>query len=92
MIHLIRDGSQARVYINGNLRDMRVSDSGGSVSGANRNLVIAADRKHERHFDGKLDEVRISDKARDESWITTSYNTMNNPSSFLTFGPEESGP
>ena len=40
-------------------------------------------------LDGKMDEVRFSNIARSDAWIKTSYNTMNNPSSFLSFGPEE---
>jgi hypothetical protein len=41
------------------------------------------------YYDGLMDEVRISKVERNSSWITTSYNTMNDPSSFLTIGPEE---
>jgi hypothetical protein len=41
---------------------------------------------------GLIDEVRISKIARSSSWLITSYNTMNDPSSFFNVGPEESGP
>jgi len=44
------------------------------------------------HFDGIIDEVRISDVTRSAEWISTSYNNQNDPSSFLSFGPEETGP
>jgi len=44
------------------------------------------------YFDGKIDEFRISQIARSTAWIETSYNTMNAPSSFVSFGPEETGP
>ena len=43
-------------------------------------------------FIGNIDETRISNKARNQDWITTSYHTMNDPSSFMSFGPEETGP
>jgi hypothetical protein len=43
-------------------------------------------------FIGKIDEVRISNIERSLKWITTSYNTMNVPSSFFSVGPEESAP
>ncbi len=44
------------------------------------------------HFDGIIDEVRISDVTRSAEWVSTSYNNQNDPSSFLSFGPEETGP
>jgi hypothetical protein len=44
---------------------------------------------NEFYFDGRVDEIRVSDIVRSDAWISTSYNTMNNPSSFLTIGPEE---
>ncbi|UCD13805.1 MAG: DUF2341 domain-containing protein [Thermoplasmatales archaeon] len=42
-------------------------------------------------FNGKIDETRISNNARSQDWIITSFNTMNDPSSFLSLGPEETG-
>ena len=44
------------------------------------------------NFDGTIDEVRVSDIGRPSAWIQTEYNTMNNPTLFLTFGLEEPGP
>ncbi len=43
------------------------------------------------HFDGIIDEVRISDVTRSAEWVSTSYNNQNDPSVFLNFGPEETG-
>jgi len=43
-------------------------------------------------FNGTIDEVRISNKIINAEWISTEYNNQNNPSSFLSFGPEETGP
>jgi hypothetical protein len=40
--------------------------------------------------DGILDEIRISYVARSWDWINTSYNNIDDPSSFLTLGYEES--
>ena len=42
--------------------------------------------------DGLLDEIRISDTARSDNWISTSYNTMNDPTNFFNVGPEETAP
>jgi len=42
-------------------------------------------------YDGSMDEVRISKKCRSAEWISTEYNNQNDPSNFLSFGPEEMG-
>ena len=44
------------------------------------------------YYDGILDEFRLSNIARSSDWVLTSYNNQNNPSSFLSLGPEETGP
>ena len=44
------------------------------------------------YFDGTVDEARISSVVRSSAWIKTSYNTISDPSDFLSIGPEESGP
>jgi len=43
-------------------------------------------------WEGKIDEVRISNIVRSAAWIQTSYATMNDPTNFLSIGPEEPGP
>jgi hypothetical protein len=40
-------------------------------------------------FNCCLDEVRVASVSLDSEWIATEYNNQNNPSSFLSFGPEE---
>jgi hypothetical protein len=39
-----------------------------------------------------LDEVRILNSPLSPGWITTEYNNQNNPSGFMSIGPEEPGP
>jgi hypothetical protein len=41
------------------------------------------------YFEGFIDEVRISNIERSSAWISTSYNTMNDPSIFFSVGLEE---
>ena len=41
------------------------------------------------HINGIIDEVRIHKVARSNGWITTSFNTMNDPSNFSSFGNEQ---
>jgi hypothetical protein len=40
-------------------------------------------------FDGIIDEARVSNVVRTAGWIKTSYNNVNDPLSFVTFGSEE---
>ena len=42
-----------------------------------------------RKFYGYIDEVRISNIARNAAWILTEYNNQLNPATFYTIGPEE---
>jgi len=44
------------------------------------------------YTDAVIDEVRWSKVIRSDKWIKTSYNTINDPSSFYEIGSEESGP
>jgi MSHA biogenesis protein MshQ len=44
------------------------------------------------YYNGLIDEIRISKICRSTSWISTGYNNQNNPSNFLSFGPEETVP
>ncbi|MEO9532839.1 MAG: DUF2341 domain-containing protein [Crocinitomicaceae bacterium] len=39
-------------------------------------------------FDGKQDEIRISNNVRSDDWILTDYNTVSDPSTFYSKGPE----
>ncbi len=43
-----------------------------------------------KEFTGIIDEVRISNTARDAQWIETEYNNQVSVGSFMTFGAEES--
>jgi len=43
-------------------------------------------------YEGIIDEIRISKICRSSSWISTEYNNQNDPSSFLSFGLEETPP
>ena len=55
-------------------------------------FYIGSSRDVYAHYKGWLDEVRISDIARSDYWLNTSYNTMNDPSSFFSVGSEETIP
>ena len=40
------------------------------------------------YLDGKIDEVRISDTARDACWIETEYNNQDAPTTFYSISAE----
>jgi hypothetical protein len=44
------------------------------------------------YWQGLIDEVRISKIVRSSEWLITGYNSMNDPSSFFSVGPEELSP
>ena len=40
------------------------------------------------YFDGRFDELRISDKVRSNGWLRTEYNNQSSPSTFYSVGTE----
>lgn len=79
--------NQKTTYVNGAFAANQ--NASGNLSSSTNALQIAK-RNDNRYFDGILDELRISNIARDESWIQTQYNNMNNPSGFYSLGPTTS--
>lgn len=55
-------------------------------------LIIGASGEQLFNFlGGKIDEVRLSNTARSADWISTEYNSVSNPSGFITAGSETTG-
>jgi hypothetical protein len=55
--------------------------------------IGALDRPTSRsQWNGLLDEIRITDSPLSSAWIATEFTNQNNPSGFLSIGPEEPGP
>jgi len=48
-----------------------------------------ADNGAGRFYEGRMDELRISDTPRDANWITTEFNSEGSPSTFIALGTEE---
>lgn len=61
-----------------------------SPDNKNLSMYIASREGSENNFTGFLDELRISKTPRNESWIQTSYNTVQNQTKFFTLDSEES--
>jgi len=86
-VALVINGSIAMLYMNG---QFVVKGENVTVISTDSDLYIG--RNHwnaDDLFNGTIDEVRISNIARDGSWINTSYNNQNEPSTFYSIGNEE---
>jgi len=83
---------ERKIYINGVLDSSGPFES--SIWSQSDELEIGQQTifNNSKKFDGILDELRVSNIARDDDWIKTSYTNQNDPTSFLSFGPEETGP
>ncbi|MCK5261438.1 MAG: DUF2341 domain-containing protein [Thermoplasmatales archaeon] len=88
------NSDKSRLYLNGNQYGSELSYTAQNIGG-----TIKIGSRYEIHdgidwfyWDGIIDETRISETVRSAKWIKTSYNNQNNPSSFLSFGPEETSP
>jgi len=87
------DGNNHRLYLNSMQVD---SDSyTGSITYSGSPFLSAgvhSSHSPAQYWDGYVDELHVSNIARNASWISTEYNNQNDPASFSSFGPEESGP
>ena len=91
----VADAGTLQVYLNGN--PSGYTDTYGTIAdiGTDIGLDIGISKRGtyvEEEFNGTIDEVRISDIARDGAWIKTSYNNQCNnqgaPSKFYCLGDE----
>ncbi len=83
------DGSYMRIYNNG--IELGSSTKTGNIStNSDVSVWIASNPPDDyRAFEGVIDEVQISDIARDEDWISLSYDNQNNPESFISVSEQE---
>jgi hypothetical protein len=79
--------NELKIYRNNAVTTVSTSGAIGSAA----NSVLIAENSPvagaSRLFDGRIDEMRFSNLARSQDWMTTAYNNMNNPSG--TSGGEE---
>ena len=81
------DGSTIDYYING-AYDSSNTETGAAVTNAD-NVNIGIDYAASTslyQFTGTIDEVRISDAARDADWVKATYNNLNNPAGYVAAG------
>ena len=87
-IVITREGVNVKFYYNA----VDETYDGTTCPGLYERIRRIAGHGNDDWFIGKIDETRISNNARSSAWISTGYNNQNNPSGFLSFGPEEPAP
>lgn len=86
----VTDGATASVFVDGS----RVA--GAPVDGllaetSGHEAALGAHPSATRHLDGRLDEVRVSDVSRSESWLAAEHATTADPAAFVVVGAPETG-
>lgn len=80
------DGATASLYLNA---DSPASTSASNPLWPSQNMYIGDRFDHVRKFSGFIDEVRVSNIARNAAWILTEYNNQLNHTTFYSLGAEE---
>jgi hypothetical protein len=83
------DGTNRRLYLN-NAPDGAPGLTGPHDTDIVENTLIGEDYPNGSALEGLVDEVRISNVARDLCWIQTDHSNQNTPASFYTLGFEQS--
>jgi hypothetical protein len=89
----VADGSFIRLYRNGSAVGSPTAYDGTLLTSFTYTNIAAkpsdtggAAGAAAGYWDGKIDEIRISDSARSADWITAEYNNQNSPGTFESFG------
>ena len=80
------DGNNTRFYLNG-VEDATPASGSGNMTNNSANLEIGR-RDDGYYFPGKIDDVRIYNRALSAADIQTIYNTTRDSTTFWTFGNE----
>jgi hypothetical protein len=76
-----------RLFGNGELKDTYSETL--SMLNSNYHFTVGYKDNQGNHFDGLIDEVRVSNIERSAEWINTTYINQNDIESFLDFGEQE---
>jgi subtilisin family serine protease len=79
----------AKLYIDGIMAATATAAQTETVTPTYNDCVGNRAHTEDLGLNGLLDEYRVSNIQRNSSWISTEYNTMNSPSTFMTVGTEE---
>jgi hypothetical protein len=90
VVGVIDNSDGMMLYING-VKQIDTDASTEPVKTKTANTYLGVwGSNYSRPFDGKIDEVRLSNIARSEDWIATEYANQSAPTVFLTFTSESS--
>jgi len=87
-------GGTSKIYQDGELAEQVDGTSGNKGQRHNGEFVLGGEIddgpccKVNNELQGDLDEFRVSNTVRSADWAAASYANQNDPSSFLTIGPE----
>lgn len=82
-LSFIKQRNTVQVYINGTLDNQQ--NIWGNISYNNQPLYISAlSAPNFSPFDGRIDEVRLSNTNRSADWIRAEYNSQKDPDTFIT--------
>jgi hypothetical protein len=83
-------GSTMKIYFNGVLKNTSSGTVSGTVATTDPlNIGRRTQGSSYQYVGGVIDEVRLSSKARNESWVKTEYNNQRNPGTFYRLGNEQ---
>jgi hypothetical protein len=84
-VHIVGvfNGTTASIYVDGSV--VRSWSISGTIDQTTNSLLFSDGNI----FDGLVDEARVSNIARSDDWIMTSYNNQYNPYSFISVGSEK---
>lgn len=82
------DGSTTRLYVDG-MEEANSTTLTGDIHASTKNMLIGHYENLPRIFDGGIDEVRVSNAARNADWIMTEFNNQNASSTFYSVSSEE---
>ncbi len=89
LLHLTYDTTQGLIgYVNAASDGTASSGGALSITGLTGCDLATDPINAGRFWNGKIDEVRVSNIARSANWITTEYNNQNAPGTFETLGTE----
>ncbi len=86
----IENGASSKIYINGALDNSGTLTINAPTIFPTQYVIGSETSLSTSLFSGQLDEIRVSNVARSADWILSSYNNQNSPSTFYSFGSEES--
>jgi len=83
--------SSLRIYIDGTVDNTNSTSIPASIYDSTADMWIGRQYSSQtkKHFNGIIDEARISNTARSADWILTEYNNQFDPATFLSVGAEE---